>query len=103
MRSQNRVLPLRWMLPLGHLILCAAILWPIRPMFVGQIRASLREYGILHDSAAKAPLDFKLHTFDLSDAYVQRTIRTSENREWTVAALNLPGALPDFAYAVLSP
>ena len=100
---QARVPPLRWIFPLAQLFLCAVILWPMRLMLVGQIRASLREYGSSHDTAARNSVTPRLRSFDLSDPDVQRSIKTSEAREWAVAALNLPGGLPDLAYAILSP
>ncbi len=103
MRAETRVPPLRWIFPLAQLFLCAVILWPMRPMLVGQIRASLREYGISHDTAARNSVTPRLRPFDLSDPDVQRRIKISEAREWAVAALNLPGGLPDLTYAVLSP
>ncbi len=97
--------PLCWIFPVAQLFLCAAILWPMRPMLVGQIRASLREYGISHDTAEKDTGPPRLRPFDLSDLSepdVQRRIRISEAREWLVAALNLPGGLPDLTDAILS-
>ncbi len=103
MRPETRVPPLRWIFPLAQLFLCAVILWPMRPMLVGQIRASLREYGISQDAAARNPVTPRLRTFDLADPDVQRRIKISEAREWAVAALNLPGGLPDLTYAILSP
>ena len=104
MRPETRVPPLRWVFPVAQLFLCAVILWPMRPMLVGQIRASLREYGLLHDTAAaRNPVTPRLRPFDLSDPDVQRRIRISEAREWAVVALNLPGGLPDLTYAILSP
>jgi hypothetical protein len=103
MRAETRVPPLRWIFPLAQLFLCAVILWPMRPMLVGQIRASLREYGISHDTAARNSVTPRLRPFDLSDPDVQRRIKSSEAREWAVAALNLPGGLPDLTFAVLSP
>jgi len=102
MRPETRVPPLRWIFPLAQLFLCAVILWPMRPMLVGQIRASLREYGISHDTGARNPVTPKFRSFDLSDPDVQRRIKISEAREWAVAALNLPGGLPDLTYAILS-
>jgi hypothetical protein len=76
----------------------------MRPMLVGQVRASLLEYGISHDMTARNPVT-PLRGFDLNllDPDVQRRIRVSEAREWAVAALNLPGGLPDLMYAILSP
>src|SRR5260370_31139138 len=103
MRAETPVPPLGWIFPLAQLFLCAVILWPMRPMLVGQIRASLREYGISHDTAARNSVTPRLRPFDLSDPDVQRRIKISEAREWAVAALNLPGGLPDLTYAVLSP
>src|SRR6266480_5845655 len=105
MGPETRVPPLRWIFPLAQLFLCAVILWPMRSMLVGQIRTSLREYGTSHDTAARNPVAPRLRPFnlDLSDPDVQRRIRISEAREWAVAALNMPGALPDLTYAILSP
>ena len=105
MGTETRVPPLRWIFPLAQLFLCAMILWPMRSMLVGQIRTSLREYGISHDTAARNPVGPRLRPFnlDLSDPDVQRRIRISEAREWAVAALNMPGGLPDMTYAILSP
>ena len=105
MRPEARIPPLRWIFPLAQLFLCSVILWPMRPMLVGQIRASLREYGISHDTTARDPVARRLRPFnlDLSDPDVQRRIRISEAREWAVAALNIPGGLPDLTYAIVSP
>src|SRR6266513_1546571 len=105
MGPETRVPPLRWIFPLAQLFLCAVILWPMRSMLVGQIRTSLREYGTSHDTAARNPVAPRLRPFDLdlSDPDVQRRIRISEAREWAVAALNMPGGLPDLTYAILSP
>jgi hypothetical protein len=103
MSPETRVPPLRWILPLAQLLLCVVILWPIRPMLVGQIRASLREYGVTHDTTERDPVTLRLIPFDLLDLEVQRRIKVSEARELTVATLNLPGFLPDVTYAILSP
>ena len=72
-------------------------------MLVAQIQASLREYGILHDTPARNPVTPRLRPFDLSDPDVQRRIKISEAREWAGAALNFPGSLPGLTYAILSP
>jgi hypothetical protein len=103
MRSETRVPPLRWIFPLAQLFLCAVILWPTHPMLVGQVRASLREYGFSQSAAPRNPVTLRLHPFDLSDPDIQRSIRISEARDWAVAALNLPGGLPDLTYAILNP
>jgi len=103
MAPETRVPPFRWIFPLAQLFLCGVILWPTRPMLVGQIRASMREYGVTHDTAARNLVAPRLIPFDLSDLEVQRRIKVSEARELTVATLNLPGGLPDIAYAILSP
>jgi hypothetical protein len=103
MRPETRVPPLRWIFPLAQLLLCAVILWPMRQMLVDQMHASLVEYGIFHGAAAGIPVFPGLRRFDLSDADVQQRIKIVEAREWAVAALNLPGGLPDLTYAILSP
>jgi hypothetical protein len=103
MRQETHVPPLRWIFPVAQLFLCVVILWPMRQGLVDQIRASLREYGISHDTAARNSVTPRLRPFDFSDPDVQRRIKISEAREWDVAALNLPGGLPDLTYAILSP
>lgn len=105
MKPVTRVPPLRWIFPFAQLFLCAVILWPMRSMLVDQIRASLREYGISHDMAARNRVTHRLRPFnlDLADPDVQRRIKIVEAREWAVAALNMPGGLPDMIYAILSP
>ena len=102
MRPATRVLHLRWIFPLAQLLLCSAILWPMRPMLVSQIRASLRDYRMSYDTVAQNPVTARLVPFDLSDLDVQRRVRNPEAREWAVGALNLPGSLPDVTYAILS-
>ena len=103
MRPKARVLPFRWIFPVAQLFLCAVILWPMRPMLAGQIRESLREYGVSHDTVARSPVAPIMRPFDLSDEAIQRRIKISEAREWAVAGLNLAGGLPDLTYAILSP
>jgi hypothetical protein len=103
MKPETRVPRLRWIFPLAQLLLCSVILWPMRPMLVGQVRASLREYGIAHDAKNPVPPRLRPFNLDLSDPDVQRRIKIVEAREWAVAALNLPGGLPDLTYAILIP
>jgi hypothetical protein len=77
----------------------------MRSMLVGEIRASLQEYGISHDTAARNSVTPRLPPFilDLSDPDEQRRIKAVKAREWAVGALNMPGGLPDMTYAILSP
>jgi hypothetical protein len=72
-------------------------------MLVGQIRTSLREYGTSHDTSARNLVTPRLLPFDLSDPDLQLRIKVLEAREWAVAAMNLPGGLPDMTYAIFSP
>jgi hypothetical protein len=106
MESKPRVAPFRWILPLLELFLSVVILWPMLPNLIGEIRVSLREYGVLHDSGATDPSAPRPRPFDLSDLsdpQVRRRIELSKARDWTVATLNLPGGLPDLTYSILSP
>jgi hypothetical protein len=105
MRAETRVIPLRWIFPIAQIVLCIVILWPMRPMLVHQTRAALREYGVSGDKARINRVEIGSGSFliDLSDPNVQRRVRNLEAREWAVAALDLPGGLPDLMYAVLSP
>jgi hypothetical protein len=104
MTPEVRVPPLRWGLPLAQLFVCAVLLWPLRPMLVSQVQSSLKAYGVVRDTVDRgigAPR--RLIPFDLSNPELRRRIKRMELREWTVATLDLPGGLPDFLYAVVSP
>lgn len=105
MKLAPRVPRLRWMLPIAQLFLSAVVLSPLRPMLADQIQESLRSYGIVKDSTVNNPVGHGSHPFDLdlSNPVVQRRIKIAETREWAVAALNLPGGLPDVVYAIVSP
>jgi hypothetical protein len=103
MKPTPHIPPLRWILPFAQLFLCALILWPLHQLLVNEIASSLRAYGILHDTPGSdrvAPGERPLEFFGPE---VQRNLRGLQEREWTVAALNFPGCLPDLVQAVVSP
>jgi|SRR5580700_10029036 hypothetical protein len=104
MKPGTRVIRLRWIFPIAQLVLCIVILWPMLPTLVHQTRATLREYGNARDKAETNRVVIGSGSFliDLSDPNVKRRVRSLEAREWTVAALDLPGGLPDLIYAVVS-
>jgi hypothetical protein len=43
--EQSHSLPYRWILPVGQLLICAVVIWPIRSEIVFQTRATIRSYG----------------------------------------------------------
>ncbi len=102
MVTESRVPPLRWVLPFAQLLFCVGILWPMRAMFINEVRASLRAYGIVRELPEKErPGPQRVIPFDFSDPDVQRRIKRSQAREWFVATLNLPGGLPDLTCAMV--
>ena len=75
----------------------------MRAMFIGEIKMSLGAYGVVHVSPERATgAPQRVIPFDFSAPEVQRRIKRAEAREWLVATLNLPGSLPDLAYAMIS-
>jgi hypothetical protein len=44
MSEEYRPLPFRWILPVAQLLLCVAILWPLRNMLIREIRLSAEAY-----------------------------------------------------------
>jgi len=74
----------------------------MRAMFINEVRASLRAYGIVRELPEKErPGPQRVIPFDFSDPDVQRRIKRSQAREWFVATLNLPGGLPDLTCAMV--
>jgi hypothetical protein len=53
MSSEHRSIPLRWILPAAQLLLCIAILWPLRGELISSVRSSTHSY-LLHDEPAQA-------------------------------------------------
>jgi hypothetical protein len=100
MSDEQRSIPFRWILPVAQLLLCTAILWPLRGELIASVRSSTRAYFV-HDEPREAP---KVHIRvlypdllppDLSSlhevieerAYRDRFLRL---RLWGPVLLNLP-------------
>jgi hypothetical protein len=86
--SSHKGFPFRWALPLGQLVLCALLLWPVRP------RIALA----LHLTAlAEPPLAFRLN-----ETGWMFTRWAETNSMKVVAALNIPVGLLQIPYVVVS-
>jgi hypothetical protein len=54
MIDEPRSIPFRWILPIAQLLLCVAILWPLRGELIASMRSSTHAY-FLHDQPTQAP------------------------------------------------
>jgi hypothetical protein len=104
MSEHSHYLPYRWILPIAQLLICAAVLWPIRSEIVLEIRASIHRYD---PAAAMEPKhDFVLpHDLDLSliDPGWERSYRSKERRLLTPTLLDVPVGLLVIPYAIHNP
>lgn len=101
-----RMFPFRWVLPVAQLFLCGVILKPFWGELDREARASLREYGLTHETVEKIdrrPPGAAPFNIDPDSPKVRRIVRRMELREWIVAALDAPAGAPDLLYAIVSP
>jgi len=111
MSSDHRSIPLRWILPAAELLLCIAILWPLRGELIASVRSSTRAY-VLHDEPAQTPKvnirvlypdllpDFSnIHTVIEEREYRDRFLRL---RLWAPSLLNLPAMWLAVPHAIVS-
>ncbi len=111
MSGAHRPIPFRWILPVAQLLLCVAILWPLRGELVASVRSSTHAY-LIHDQPAQAPKvnirvlypdlspDFSnLHAVTEEREYRDRFLRL---RLWAPALLNLPAMWLDLPYAIVT-
>ncbi len=92
----------RWLLPLIQLVLCVVAIWPLRALFIQEIKASIRAYRPLKTPPPK-PLENQQFPNLVIDAQELRTFQALERREWMPMMLNLPSGLVQVPYAILSP
>jgi hypothetical protein len=111
MRSEQCSIPFRWVLPAAQLLLCIAILWPLRAELISSVRSSTHAY-VLHDEPAQAPKvdirvlypdllpDFSnIHTVLEEREYRDRWLRL---RLWAPALLNLPAMWLELPRVIVS-
>lgn len=111
MSSERRSIPFRWILPAAQLVLCIAILWPLRGEIISSVRSSTHAY-ILHDQPVQAPKvnirvlypdllpDLSnIHAVIEEREYGERFVRL---RLWAPALLNLPAMWLELPRAIVS-
>ncbi len=111
MSSEYRPIPFRWILPVAQLLLCAAILWPLRGELLASVRSSTHAYFI-HDEPTDAPkINIRvlypdllpdlsnLHAVIEERAYRDRFLRL---RLWGPVLLNLPAVWLDLPTLILT-
>jgi hypothetical protein len=111
MSSEFRSIPFRWILPAAQLVLCIAILWPLRGEIISSVRSSTHAH-ILHDQPAQAPKvnirvlypdllpDLSnIHTVIEEREYRERFLRL---RLWAPPLLNLPAMWLELPRAIVS-
>jgi hypothetical protein len=92
----------RWLLPVMQLALCVVAIWPLRALFIREIKDSIRAYRPLKTPPPK-PLESQQFSNWVIDPQELRTFQSLERREWMPMMLNLPSGLVQVPYAILNP
>ena len=92
----------RWLLPVMQLVLCAFAIWPLRALFIQEIKDSIRAYRPLKTPPPK-PVDNPQFTNLIINPQELRAFQALETREWMPMMLNLPAGLIQVPYAILNP
>jgi hypothetical protein len=112
MKSEQRAIPFRWILPVAQLLTCAVILWPVRGDLISSVRRSVVAYrshgkpvrnvpAYLRDRFPNLPPNFTdYQTLVAIDESIRRD-RATTLRLWGPAMLNLPAMLPQLPYSIL--
>lgn len=111
MNGQHRAVPFRWILPAAQLLVCVAILWPLRGELVSSVRSSAHAYRLHDESAQDAKVDIRVLYPDLLPDFsnLSAVIEEREYRDrflrlrlWGPALLNLPAMWLDLPRAIVT-
>ena len=117
MNREHRPIPFRWALPVAQLLVCVAILWPLRHMLNREIQSSAEAYRTHGASLQGSDLPISA---DESTAQVRIRVMDPkllppnmrpENPEripltlrlWGPALLNFPAALVELPFSIANP
>src|ERR1700681_1051653 len=101
MSERSHLLPYRWILPVGQLLICAVVLWPIRSEIAFEIRATIRRYGSAKTLEPESGfvLPYRLD-INLDDPQLERSFRNSERRLFTPTMLDMPVGIVQLPYII---
>ena len=104
MSERSHPLPYRWILPVGQLLICAVVLWPIQSEIVFEIRATIRRYGSAKTLEPEPGfvLPYGLD-INLDDPQLERSFRNSERRLFTPTMLDMPVGIVQLPYIIHNP
>jgi hypothetical protein len=115
MNVQHRTIPFRWIFPATQLLLCVAMLWPVRHMLIREAQASVEAYQTRGRSLQNHFIPFNIHppqtkpqirvvdpnllpppdTPTGHPELISLTVRL-----WGPALLNIPAALAELPYSL---
>jgi hypothetical protein len=106
MAYQDRGFPFRWVLPSVQLVVCVALLWPVRGSLFFGVRESIDSYS--HPTTKrKVVLDPKWFVVSPTTPELQRTddiaTKLAEIRMKAPLALNVPVLVAELPYVLVSP
>lgn len=108
MTGEYRPIPFRWLLPVAQLLLCVAILWPVRHMLTREVQWSFRIYRTHVEAtqdqgtpfaAAQIGPDFQVRAKDPEE--LRRVLQAMHERFdlgrllWGPALLNFPASVAE--------
>ena len=102
MTDEYRPIPFRWILPVAQLLLCVAMIWPLRHAFIYEIRASVNDYRTHTESTPNQttyPRDLMSYGTVITVEDIHR-INRLVLRVRGPSLLNFPAALVELPYAI---
>jgi hypothetical protein len=117
MTGEYRPIPFRWVLPIAQLMMCVAILWPLRHMLSREIQSSAEAYrthgaslqgGDLPIGADKSTAEVRIRVIDPNLLPPNMRPENPERipitlRLWGPALLNFPAALVELPFSIANP
>ena len=102
MSGAHRPIPFRWILPVAQLLLCVAMVWPLRRVFIYEIRASVYDYRTHRPDQPIYLRDLMPYGIVITDQGIHRIDRLLL-RVRGPSLLNFPAGLVDLAYTIGTP
>lgn len=104
MSEQSHSVPFRWILPIGQLLICIVVLWPIRSEIAFETRATILSYTVVK-SLEQKPSEAMPYVLDinLDDPEVEKSLRNRERRLWAPTMLDMPAGIIQLPYIIHNP
>lgn len=106
MAADYRSFPFRWVLPSLQLVVCLALLWPVRGFIFFEVMQSIRSYSTAESTATSDPKEVDAITLPPApdeQRWVDAGAKLWERRRTPQLALNFPVLIAQLPYVLVSP